>query len=136
MKLVGQGRLATLKLASDVAKRLRKRFQLGPVENPAVEARVLQRFLKLARKRKLSAKAAAAAAAMSSMDNLDTLVMEETPFEHDEDRPVCYQSLGMLVMFPRYALNKLESELLQTWDPVNSIAAWAHLIWAPGFPKQ
>lgn len=83
-KLVGQGRLATLKLSSDVAKQLRKRFQLGPVENPGAEAKALQRFLKLARKRKLSAKSAKAA--MSSMDNLDTLQMEDHTLEPLEDR--------------------------------------------------
>jgi len=76
--LVGQGRVLTKKLAEQVCRRLRKKFDLGPATDDGHETRVLHHLLKLARKRKLGA---AARPTMSSVDLLDTI-----PMEINEDR--------------------------------------------------
>lgn len=70
--LVGQGRVLTKKLAEQVCRRLRKKFDLGPANDDGNETRVLHHLLKLARKRKLGA----ALPTMSSVDLLETIPME------------------------------------------------------------
>ena len=93
VELVGQGRILTQKLADEVAKRLRKHFELPPVSDGGMEARSLHHYLKRARKRKLAggSQLKKSAGAMSSVDLLDTMPYEMSgPHELGEDWYRCW----------------------------------------------
>ena len=79
LQFIGGGRIITLKLAKDVCRRLRKKFGMPKAEEDEEEKRV-HYLLKLARKRQVGKKPVGNCdqpSAMSSMDNMDTLQIED-----------------------------------------------------------
>ena len=77
----GQGRVLTKRLAKDVCKGLRKKFELGPPTNDdGSEVSRMHQLLKAARKRKVSKPVKPSA--MSTVDALETIPMFE------EDVPI------------------------------------------------
>ena len=77
-KLYGNGRLLTTKLSEQVCKRIRKKFDLGPIDDNGEEVKTMHRLMKLARKRRLGADLKLQSEAMSVVDCLDT-----APMDHD-----------------------------------------------------
>ena len=75
-ELVGLGRVLTYKLCEQVVKRLRKFFQLGPLDDEMSEVKQLHRLIKYARKRKLGSAVIAQHSAMSSDDLMETIPMQ------------------------------------------------------------
>lgn len=72
--LVGAGRICTVKLAGEVCKRLRKHFELeADLFHGKTEKLRMHSFLKASRKRQLGS----VNPAMSSVDNMETLLMED-----------------------------------------------------------
>ena len=77
LQFVGLGRIIALKLATEVVRRLRKKY--GMPKGDEAERKRMHHLLKLARKRqigKVPLGKVASKAAMSSMDNMETLQME------------------------------------------------------------
>lgn len=76
-KLVGKGRVLTHKLVALVTKRLRKKFQLGSLDDQGEEVRTIHRLIKLARKRQLGSVSCVCrtASGTSAMDTMDTVPM-------------------------------------------------------------
>lgn len=70
LKLVGNGRILTYKLASEVCRSLRKKFQMEKPGNPHDETKRMHSLLKAARKRQLGKKTRD-----MSMDEMETVPM-------------------------------------------------------------
>ena len=76
LQFIGKGRILTFKLAKDVCRRVRKRFEMpSSGEWVTEEVRRMHYLLKAARKRQIGKPIAKVAPAMSTMDCLDTVPM-------------------------------------------------------------